>query len=120
MGDSDTLNSTGGKKTVAIRTTDLPDHHHVVSINDPGHSHSYVAGTVTDTSSGNNTSKIKRLETKTTSHSYTGITAIATTIRDTSNNSFNQTSIDNMPPYIVKYCWEIIASILTKYFLVIR
>ena len=48
------------KKTVAIRTTDLPDHHHIVSINDPGHSHSYVAGTVTDTSSGNNTSKINR------------------------------------------------------------
>ena len=108
-GDSYSVNNTGGEKTVTLRTTDLPNHHHLVSINDPGHIHSYVAGTETDTSSGYNTSKIKRLETKTTSRSYTGITATATTIRDTSNNSFNQTSIDNMPPYIVKYCWERIA-----------
>lgn len=41
-----------------------------------------------------------------TTRENTGITASATTIRDTSNNSFNQTSVDILPPYVVKYCWE--------------
>ena len=106
MGDNDTLNSTGGEKTVAIRTTDLPDHHHIVSIHDPGHRHLYYAGSNKDTSSGNNTNKVVDYIAKHTEPSYTGITATATTIRDTSNNSFDQTSVDKMPPYIVKYCWE--------------
>ena len=105
-GDSYSVNNTGGKATVILSTTDLPDHHHIVNINDPGHRHGYYSGTNTDTSSGDNTNKVINYGRQITETSYTGITASATTIRDTSNNSFNQTSVDNMPPYVVKYCWE--------------
>ena len=106
MGDEDIPNSIGGAKTVTLKTTDLPDHHHIVNINDPGHKHSYSAGTGSDTSAGDKTNKVVNYDTKTTGSSYTGITASATSIRNTLDNAFTQTDIDKMPPFICKYCWQ--------------
>lgn len=111
-GDSYSVNNTGGTKTVTLRTTDLPNHHHLVNINDPGHSHTVaMIAAWDDGGSGNVVNGRSNEETLRygTTRENTGITASATTIRDTSNNSFNQTSVDILPPYVVKYCWERIA-----------
>ena len=135
MGDNDTINDTGGAKTVTLDYKNLPDHHHAFEgssattsemsgstsgsvecgseglFNGRGNittsgrisvsgSRTYAGGDNADTG---RPSKM----TISLSHTHT-VTAKgkATGVRDTSDNTFTQTAVDKMPPYICKICWE--------------
>lgn len=126
MGDTDTVNVTGGAKTVSLLTANLPSHHHSFT---PSGTLDTVSksGAIdrvlmkADTTmkfegvfSGSDASDPGRWATGTInpniafgslrfneshSHTFTG------TQSDTGDTG-SGTAHENMPPYICKYCWE--------------
>lgn len=154
-GDSDTLNDTGGSKTVTLTTQQIPSHTHTfhgssattgtesrshTHTGSSSHSHNFGAyndsgymGASSKLSSGYNESPIYTLNFfRGTSASYVtpsvgrdayGIDIQSATVsittgnasqthtHDVTANGYNDSTgggqeHDNMPPYVVKYCWE--------------
>lgn len=104
------VNATGGCETVKLTESNLPAHSHAVTVgkvSDSGttweHSHTYYE-THKDTSSGYGGSGGGRyinhswLQTSSTDLQHTHSASCASTGGNTAH--------ENMPPYIVKYCWE--------------
>lgn len=126
-GDDDTLNATGGAKTVTLTTTQMPSHNHGVT--DPGHSHTITdpghkhdlrdmtnKGMFASPYSSTGGSSYYRLA-QDSSHNgtqnmlgaynnTTGITIVSGLTGISVNNTGGGQSHNNMPPYVVKYCWE--------------
>jgi len=134
-GDSDTLNATGGSKTVTLTEQQIPSHTHTFtgtavtsSVNNRGHTHAqnmqggsqvnqyaWVAGQRSGSSKGatinsdaysvNNGqlfSNKYRLITDGESQNHTH----SVTASGTNSSTGGGQAHENMPPYIVKYCWE--------------
>jgi hypothetical protein len=117
MGDNDTVNATGGAKTVTLGTTDLPDHHHIFSgTTTYGYLYSIAVDNdgVTPSKGFISYSNARTYKDEGGSESFRYYdftmavtpTGKATGIRNTSDATFTQTAVDKMPPYICKYCWE--------------
>lgn len=114
------VNDTGGSSQTTLTANNLPAHTHnntvSTTINDPGHSHTiysqnddYNGSNVSGQTPGGLTrdaayTSTGILSTLIVTNSKTGITA--TTTISNRNNTTTNTPINNMPPYIVKYCWE--------------
>ena len=109
-GDSDTVNATGGSKTVQLTESNLPAHSHAVTVGKVSgsgttweHSHTYYE-TQADINTGYGGSGSGRyinhswLQTSSTNLQHTHSASCASTGGNTAH--------ENMPPYIVKYCWE--------------
>lgn len=106
-GDTYSVNNTGGSAEVTLITNNLPSHTHgagTLSTSDAGeHTHYYYMVEVEDGPgipfTGNQELILERVASSSAgnhNHSITGTTASAG-----SGEAFS-----NMPPYIVKYCWE--------------
>lgn len=120
MGDNDTVNATGGAKTVTLDYRNLPDHHHVFSgnsgtVNVSGGNHRHSCPSYEESHAGGSFFDNSNNSGGTINTNYSGDLSMsgsftpsgrATGIRDTSDNTFSQTAVDKMPPYICKYCWE--------------
>ena len=125
-GDSDTVNTTGGAKTVTLTESNLPKHSHSFTPRgsitnslsndgwfDRGNPSNSGGNEVDGTIFVKDTSFTKRFEFEGSdenfnprvyarlSHSHTFNGSSGTTGQSGSN-----TAHENMPPYIVKYCWE--------------
>lgn len=122
-GDKYTVDSTGGNNSIYLTENQLPPHTHtaVTTITDPGHSHTITShnddynGSNVDgqTPGGISKDAYESANTPTTlvvSTSKTGITA-TTEIKKSGGSS---ASINIMPPYIVKYCWERVEDVVEK------
>ena len=125
MGDSDTLNSTGGEKTHTLTIDEMPSHNHIfrgikntVNVSGGNHRHgfpndnlrpltrygeerwtgdgNYKAGSIYETEYSGNLSMSGEFTPNGNIDNTGGI------------NGITQPH-NNMPPYIVKYCWERIA-----------
>lgn len=128
-GDSYTNGGTGGAATVVLTEQQLPSHTHTftgsavtsggastetVTITDPGHRHKALmsggSGSLTGATISLIQSKINQINTYIQSET-TGITAKhahthSVTASGTNSATGGGEAHDNMPPYIVKYCWE--------------
>lgn len=126
-GDNDTVNATGGEKTHTLTTAEMPSHTHTftgsavntgaMSRNSTGSSKP-IARTVDAeiTNSGNMTwtsnygswskdgtaQQLMQGGTLSIDVSHTH----SVTAAGTNSNTGSGTAHNNMPPYIVKYCWE--------------
>jgi microcystin-dependent protein len=119
-GDTDTLNATGGAKTVTLSTAEMPSHSHggITGVDSPDHAHAISHGHsgyfIRYTSSGG--------ETTPSWGSGGGGTYAAGSLGVYDFNGYSSGATarhqhgitaeggggahENMPPYIVKYCWE--------------
>ena len=118
IGDSDTLNSTGGEKTHTLTTDEMPSHNHIfrgikntVSVSGANHRHG-----IPSTSGSNQGRGVDTPRNGTGSASenteYSGNLSISGEFTPNGNidntggiNGITQPH-NNMPPYVVKYCWE--------------
>ena len=117
MGDSDTLNSTGGKKTHTLTIDEMPSHNHIfrgikntVNVSGGNHSHPYnyrEAGVGSSSLGGTRATAFPLGYT-----GYSGNLSMSGEFTPSGNidntggiNGITQPH-NNMPPYIVKYCWE--------------
>ena len=117
MGDSDTLNSTGGEKTHTLATDEMPSHNHIfrgikntVNVSGGNHRHSYnyrEAGSGSSPLGGTRATAFPSRYTE-----YSGNLSMSGEFTPSGNidntggiNGITQPH-NNMPPYIVKYCWE--------------
>ncbi len=120
-GDEDTVDDTGGSKTVQLTVENLPAHNHTFS---------GTTGNVTGTSStwthshgmqcyyGNAYSdasvwSYRFAESSNAEHNYVGVKYVDSvnlqhthTFNGTTGSIGNGTEFPIMPPYVVKYCWE--------------
>ena len=119
-GDSDTLNSTGGEKTHTLTTDEMPSHTHIfrgikntVNVSGGNHRHSYnyrEAGSGSSPLGGTRATAFPSGYTE-----YSGNLSMSGEFTPSGNidnaGGLNGTTQphNNMPPYIVKYCWERIA-----------
>ena len=116
IGDSDTLNSTGGEKTHTLTKDEMPSHghefsgsashnHDVIFSSAPGVDFVYYFGGQYNGFVGNSVSYDEGREHNNATGSI--ITNSRTvTISGTTGSRGSGTAHNNMPPYIVKYCWE--------------
>ena len=89
----DTVEETGGAKTVALATGEMPVHGH--GVNDPGHTHNVEVGGAsasTGIATGNATSQEARVLANTTGISI--------------QNAGSGQAHNNLQPYIVCYFWK--------------
>lgn len=114
-GDSDTVNATGGEKTHTLTVAEMPSHNHSASSNTvkkTGQVKFAADGTMMFSPSG-----VFSLEHSITFHipSVTGSTQSGYNFLNfssshshtiTVNNTGSNSAHNNMPPFIVKYCWE--------------
>jgi microcystin-dependent protein len=116
-GDSDTVNATGGSKTVQLTESNLPAHTHSCSTVNTNHTHNTDSVIRSNLSEG-----IRGFEEGSAWYSAGKFTPGITTTSDSNgeNSSITHSHIisgggsgtasgtahENMPPYIVKYCWE--------------
>ena len=124
MGDSDTLNSTGGEKTHTLTTYEMPSHNHIfrgikntVSVSGGNHRHTFLGDLRPLTKYGNEryTGSGDYVAGLTDTTEYSGNLSMSGEFTPSGNidnagglNGITQPH-NNMPPYIVKYCWERIA-----------
>lgn len=116
-GDADEENATGGTKTNTLTVGNLPSHTHgftpkgTVSVTGGNHTHGIGL-------SGGDPSNIEgglenRNRTSTKKYTdYSGNLSFSTSFTGTAGTTTatgSGSEIDNMPPYVVKYCWERIA-----------
>ena len=119
IGDSDTLNSTGGEKTHTLTTDEMPSHGHEFS-GSASHNHDVIFSSAPGVDLvyyfegqyngfvGNSASYDEGREHNDATGSI--ITNSRTvTISGTTGSRGSGIAHNNMPPYIVKYCWERIA-----------
>ncbi len=91
-GDSDSVDTTGGSKTAALATKNLPAHSHTVTI------------TKTDSISGS--SNAYPLLYNASAKNDTTTTSAKITVTGGGNSKATGDAFNIMPPYTVKYCWE--------------
>ena len=117
MGDSDTLNSTGGEKTHTLITYEMPSHNHIfrgikntVNVSGGNHRHSYNYREIGSGSSPLGGTRATSFPSRYTE--YSGNLSMSGEFTPSGNidntggiNGITQPH-NNMPPYIVKYCWE--------------
>ena len=117
IGDSDTLNSTGGEKTHTLTTDEMPSHTHIfrgikdtVNVSGGNHNHLYGSDAGGDNYTANLLFGNGRIAT-----GYSGNLSMSGEFTPSGNidntggiNGITQPH-NNMPPYVVKYCWERIA-----------
>ena len=121
MGDSDTLNSEGGEKTHTLTTDEMPSHNHIFrgnkgTVNVSGGNHTHIMyhdgtqGSAQSIRAYNGYSRYYAQEI-----GYSGNLSMSGEFTPSGNidnagglNGATQPH-NNMPPYIVKYCWERIA-----------
>ena len=117
MGDSDTLNSTGGKKTHTLTIDEMPSHTHIfrgikntVSVSGGNHRHPYNYREIGGGSSPMGGTRATAFPLGYTE--YSGDLSMSGEFTPNGNidntggiNGITQPH-NNMPPYIVKYCWE--------------
>lgn len=110
--DFDTVEETGGAKTVTLTEAQIPSHTHVQNahnhgITDPGHQHDEgyrntgTAGTagVQGASTANNANITNGIASKTTGITVNNATA-------TNQNTGGGQGHNNMPPYLVCFFWK--------------
>lgn len=138
-GDSDTLNATGGAKTVTLTTSEMPSHSHGGatesggvdhthsmthghSITDGGHTHATYAYTIDGSQYAyllrgglsdpysylNQANNVSSSTSNISVNNYTGDTGAASAYSHTHSITAEGGggAHENMPPYLVKYCWE--------------
>lgn len=116
-GDSDTVNATGGSKTVQLTESNLPAHEHSCSTVNTNHTHdlsSVMRCKLLDGTSGFEEGSAWYTEAKfapglmQTSYSNGENSSIthSHSISGGGNGTAKGNAHENMPPYIVKYCWE--------------
>ena len=131
-GDSDVLDATGGEKTHTLTTTEMPSHTHTFTgsavtsgANNRGHTHSVTAsGTISGGAYKftGTAATLKATAGGTISGGAYKFTGSAVTSGDESQNHTHSVTAsgtnassggdgahNNMPPYVVKYCWQRIA-----------
>lgn len=81
----------GGSYSITLTTQNLPSHTHGIgiTINDPGHSHTFDKANYEASEQGTTTKNLGSLSTKTTSKEYTGITATGTISPTGSGEAFD-------------------------------
>jgi len=89
-----TLGAVGGAETVTISTAQLPSHSHSNSLNDPGHTHSYVQSIQKTNSADFSVPQYADITTGTTGSSTTGMS-----ITNASTGSGN--AVNNVQPTII-------------------
>lgn len=119
-GDSYSVNNTGGEKTHTLTKEEMPSHDHNFSGN-TGEMSGYTSGwwIMTGNKNGRESGgRVSNYEFETNNGSswynhngvkYTINLSHSHYISDTTDPSGSGTAHNNMPPYIVKYCWERIA-----------
>lgn len=118
-GDSYSVNTTGGEKTHTLTKEEMPSHDHSFS-GSASHNHDVIFSILSSTNVvyrfknqydgvvGNSASYYERR--KYTDAAGSIITDWRTiTISGPTGKTGSGTAHNNMPPYIVKYCWERIA-----------
>ena len=118
-GDTYTVNATGGEKTHTLTIDEMPSHDHSFS-GSASHSHDVIFSTAPYTDvvywfryqehgvvGISPTTTEGREHTNATGSLITDSRTV--TISGTTGSRGSGTAHNNMPPYIVKYCWERIA-----------
>jgi microcystin-dependent protein len=100
--DFDTLEETGGAKTVTLTEAQIPAHTHAV--NDPGHTH--VQG-VNSAATGGLVGSTPDASTNTRVNS--GYSTSSATTGITNQNAGGGQAHSNMPPYVVCRFWKRVA-----------
>lgn len=104
--DGDTLGATGGAQSYTLLRTDLPNVSPTITINDPGHNHTYVQpGGPNPSRAGGIGDTITNRTPTTTGSSTTNITATCESL----NGGVTQTAFSKMPPAMVLK-WIILAN----------
>ena len=117
MGDSDTLNSTDGEKTHTLTTYEMPSHNHIfrgikntVNVSGGNHRHSYNYREIGSGSSPLGGTRATSFPSRYIE--YSGNLSMSGEFTPSGNidntggiNGITQPH-NNMPPYVVKYCWE--------------
>ena len=115
-GDSYTVNNTGGAATVTLSVDNMPSHNHIfrgtkgtVNVSGGNHRHSYKyreAGVGSSPLGGTRPTAFPSGYTE-----YSGNLSMSGEFTPNGNidNTGGTQPHNNMPPYIVKYCWERIA-----------
>lgn len=91
-GDADTVNATGGSKTTSLGVANLPAHNHTV--------------TITTTEGTTGTANEYPMLYKSNASNDKTTTSAKITVTNGGNGKTTGDAFNNMPPYIVKYCWE--------------
>ena len=103
-GDTYAAGSTGGAASVALTTKQIPAHAHSASTNSTGgHTHTLYSGAGGSGGSYFSVGQVYGAKNRAvTSPDWNGDHAHTVNISNTGGNQAH----DNMPPYIVFYCWE--------------
>ena len=123
-GDSYSVNNTGGEKTHTLTKEEMPSHNHIfrgtkgtVNVSGGNHRHTFLGdlrpltryGNERDTGLGDWTAGLTNATEYSGNLSMSGEFTPSGNIDNAGGLNGATQPHNNMPPYIVKYCWERIA-----------